>query len=64
MSCIVDDPIGYDLGALEDWCVLRFGLDCGRMTEDELIESANSKHDPASYVVWLEMERREELEDE
>lgn len=30
MSRIVDDPIGYDLGALEDWSVLRFGLDCGR----------------------------------
>ena len=63
MSRIVDDPVGYDLGALEDWCVLRFGLDCGHMTENELVASMNSKHDPARDVAWLELKRRVALGD-
>ena len=63
MSHIVDDPIGYNLGALEDWSVLRLGLDCGRMTDDELVASMNSKHDPARDVAWLELKRRAILND-
>lgn len=63
MSRIVDDPIRYDLGALEDWSVLRFGLNCGRMTDDGLVASMNSKHDPARDVAWLELKRRVALGD-
>lgn len=64
MSRIVNDPIPYDMGALEDWCVLVFGLECGRMTEAELVASSNSKHDPARDVAWLELKRRAILDDD
>lgn len=61
---IVDDPVPYDLGALCDWSVLVFGLECGRMTEGELIASAGNKHDPATDVAWLELKRRAMLDDD
>lgn len=64
MSRIVDDPVPYDLGAQEDYCVLVFGLECGRMTEAELVESSNSKRDPARDVAWLELKRRATLDDD
>lgn len=40
------------------------GLECGRMTEAELIESSNRKHDPARDVAWLELKRRATLDDD
>ena len=61
MNRIVDNPIPYDLGAMWDWCVLQFGLECGRMTEAELIDVLNNKHDPATDVARLELERRRGL---